>query len=93
MALVHNGSSTYRLLAASHAVVARLSAAATEAARRQLRRFWPPSIIDLGESEPRSSREGASRHSPGSVFDARYRGLSAQAARIDAAVCRQERPR
>jgi hypothetical protein len=58
-----------------------------------LKRFRPPSIIDLGESQHRSSREDASRYPPGSVFDARYKGLSAQAARIDAAICRQECPR
>jgi hypothetical protein len=93
MALVYNGFSTHRLFAASQAAAARLSAVATEAARRGLKRFSRASISDLGESEHRSSREGTSRHPPGSVFDARYKGLSAQAARIDAAICRQEHPR
>jgi hypothetical protein len=92
MALVLKGFSTYRLFAASQAA-ARLSAVATEAARRRLRRFWLPSITGLSESEQRSGQESSSRHLPGSVFDARYKGLSAQAARIDAAICRQERLR
>jgi hypothetical protein len=93
MALVLKGFSTYRLFAASQAAAARLSTVATEAARRRLPRFWLPSITGLSESEQRLRREGASRHPPGSVFDARYEGLSAQAARIDAAICRQERLR
>jgi hypothetical protein len=93
MALVYSGFSTHRLFAASQAAAARLSAVATEAARRLLNRFLRASISDLGESEHRSSREVTSRHPPGSVFDARYKGLSAQAAHIDAAIRRQERPR
>ncbi len=93
MALVYNGFSTHRLFAASQAVAARLGAIATEAVRRRLQRFWPPSVEELGESELRSIRENASRHPPGGVFDARYKGLSAHAARIDAAICRQERLR
>jgi hypothetical protein len=53
------------------------------------------SINDVRDSERRSSRgqQSASRHLPGSVFDARYEGLSAQAALIDAAIFRQERLR
>jgi hypothetical protein len=93
MALVYNGFSAQRLFAASQAAAARLSAVATEAARRRLKRFLRASISDLGESEHRSSREGTSRHPPGSVFDARYKGLSAQTARIDAAIRRQDRLR
>jgi hypothetical protein len=55
----------------------------------------PASINDVRDSERRSSRgqQSASRHLPGSVFDARYEGLSAQAALIDAAIFRQERLR
>jgi hypothetical protein len=30
------------------------------------------------------------RRSPGSLFDTRYKGLTAHAARLDAAICRQE---
>jgi hypothetical protein len=93
MALVHNGLSTHRLFAASQAVAARLSAVATDAVRRRLQRFWPPLVEEIGESELRSSRENASRHLRGGVFDARYKGLSAHAARFDAAICRQERLR
>ena len=93
MALVYSGFSTYRLFAASRAAAARLSAVAAEAVGRRLKYFLLASIDDPGEGEHRSSRESASRHQPGSVFDARYKGLSAQAARIDAAIRRQERPR
>ena len=89
MALVHNGFSTYRRFAAYQAA-ARLSAGLTEAAR--LLRLWLTST-DLRDSELGRSRQSASRHLPGSVFDARYKGLTAHAARLDAAICRQERLR
>jgi hypothetical protein len=93
MALVYSGFSTYRLFAASRAAAARLSAVAAEAVERRLKYFWPASIDDSREDEHRSRRESAARHLPGSVFDARYKGLSAQAAYIDAAIRRQERLR
>ncbi len=93
MALVYRGFSTYRLFAAFQAAAARLSAVATEAAGRRSKYFLPASISDLGGSEHRSHRESDSRHQPGSVFDARYKGLSGHAAYIDAAICRQERLR
>ena len=88
MALVHNGFSTYRRFAAYQAA-ARLSAGLTEAAR--LLRLWLTST-DLRDSELGSSRsrQSASRHLPGSVFDARYKGLTAHAALLDAAICRLE---
>jgi hypothetical protein len=95
MALVYNGFPTYRLLAAYLAAAARLGAGATEAARRCSERFMLVLVNGLRDSEHRSSgsRECALRHLPGSVFDARYNGLSAQAAYLDAAICRQERLR
>jgi hypothetical protein len=86
MALVHNGFSTYRLFAA-YLAAAQLNAGLTEAARRLSERLWLSSTNDLRDSEYRSSW---SRQSPGSVFDARYKGLTAHAARLDAAICRQE---
>jgi hypothetical protein len=92
MALVYNGFLTHRLLAA-YQTAARLNAGLSEAARRFSEFRWPTS--DLPDSERRSarSRQSASGHLPGSVFDARYKGLSADAARLDAAICRQKRLR
>jgi len=86
MALVHNDFSTYRPSAA-YVTAARLIAGLTEVARRLSERSWLTLTNDLRDSEYRSSR---SRQSPGSVFDARYKGLTAYAARLDAAICRQE---
>jgi hypothetical protein len=90
MALVYNRLSTFRLLAAYQAAVDRLGAGA---ARRCSGLLAP--INDLRDSEHRSSgnRESALRNLPASVFDARYKGLTAEAAHIDAAICRQERLR
>jgi hypothetical protein len=93
MALIYSGFSTHRLFAASQAAAARLSAVAAEAFGRRLKHVLRASIDDPGEGEHRSRRESAARHLPGSVFDARYEGLSAHAAFIDAAVRRQERLR
>jgi hypothetical protein len=86
MALVHNDFSTYRPSAA-YVTAARLIAGLTESARRLSERSRLTLTNDLRDSEYRSSR---SRQSPGSVFDARYKGLTAYAARLDAAICRQE---
>jgi hypothetical protein len=95
MALVYNRFSTYRLLAAYLAAAARLGAGATEAARRCSERILLAPLNELRDSEHRSSgsREGGLRQLPGSVFDARYNGLTAQAAHLDAAICRHERLR
>jgi len=95
MARVYNGFSPFRPLAAHQAAAARLGARAARAARRGLARFLPALIDELRNSEDRSRRseENFSRHLPGSVFDARYKGLTAQAADIDAGICRQERLR
>jgi hypothetical protein len=95
MALVYNRFSTYRLLVAYQAAAARLGAGAAEAARRFSERFLRAPINNLHDSEHPSSgnRQSALHHLPGSVFDARYKGLTAQAAHLDAAICRQERLR
>jgi hypothetical protein len=60
-----------------------------------LGRLFPASIDGVRGSEDRSSwsEESFRRHLPGSVFDTRYRGLTAHVADIDAAICRQERLR
>jgi hypothetical protein len=89
VAQVYNGFSSYRLFAAS-LTAARLNAGLTEAARRLSERRWLISTNDLRDSERRYS---ASEHLPGSVFDARYKGLTAHASRLDAAICRQRRLR
>jgi hypothetical protein len=95
MAPAYPAISTYRLLAACQAAVAPFGAGAAEAVRRRSKPYLLASINDVRDSERRSSRgqQSASRHLPGSVFDARYEGLSAQAALIDAAIFRQERLR
>jgi hypothetical protein len=92
MALVYNRLSTYRLLVAYQAAAARFGAGAVEAARRC---FVLAPMNDPRDSEHRSSGTGESalRHLPGSLFDARYKGLTGQAAHLDAAICRQERLR
>jgi hypothetical protein len=94
MALVYNGFLTHRLLAAYQAA-ARLNAGLSEAAGRFSEFRWPISTSDFPDSERRSGwgRQSASEHLPGSVFDARYKGLTAHGARLDAAICRQKRLR
>jgi hypothetical protein len=91
MALVYNGLSTYRLSLAYQAAAAWLGAGVAEAASRRSERLLA-SINDFCGGEHRSSsrQRGASRRLPGSVFDARYMGLAAQATFIDAAICRQQ---
>jgi hypothetical protein len=86
MALVHNDFSIYRPSAA-YVTAARLIAGLTEVARRLSERRRLTLTNDLRDSEYRSSWR---RQSPGSVFDTRYKGLTAHAARLDAAICRQE---
>jgi hypothetical protein len=86
MALVHNGFSTYRRFAAFQ-TVARVNAALTEAVKRFSESRWLTSINDL------RGLQSASGSLPGSVFDTRYKGLTAHAARLDAAICRQTRLR
>jgi hypothetical protein len=93
MVLVQNGFSTFILFAAYQ--TARFSAVLTEAARRRSERRWLTSADDLRNSEHRSnwSLQSTSRQLPGSVFDARYKGLTGHAACLDAGICRRERLR
>ena len=92
MPLAYNGFPTLRLLAAYQAAADLFGAGA---ARLCSGRFLLAPINDLCDSEHRSSgnRESALRNLPAGVFDARYKGLTAEAAHIDAAICRQERLR
>ena len=94
MARVYNGFSSYRPFAGGYQAAARLCAGLAEAAsHRSERRLWLTFTNDLRDSEDRWSRRSVSGHLPGSVFDARYKGLTADAARLDAAICRRERLR
>jgi hypothetical protein len=94
MPLVYKRFSTYAPPAAYQAA-ARLCAGAVEAARRRLERLFLALIDDVRDSEDRLSRsdESFARHLPGSVFDPRYKGLTAQATYLDAGICRQARLR
>jgi hypothetical protein len=95
MALVYRRFSTDAPPAAYQAAVARLCAGAAEAARRRLERLFLALIGGVRDSEDRPgwSEESVSRHLPGSVFDTRYKGLTAQATYIDAGICRRARLR
>jgi hypothetical protein len=90
MVLAHNGFPTFILFAAYH-TAARLGDL-TEAARRRSERRWLTSTNDLRDSEHRPSwgRRSALPDLPASVFHPRYKGLTGHAARLDAAICRQE---
>jgi hypothetical protein len=94
MAQVHHRFSIYWLFAA-YQTGARLKAGLADAAKRRSDRRRLNSVNDLSDGERRSScrRQGASQYLPGSVFDARYKGLAVHAARLDAGICRQERLR
>jgi hypothetical protein len=91
MALVYKRFSTYTALAAYQAAAARLSAGVAEAARRHLERLFLALFDGVRDGEDRSSwgEESSVRRLPGSVFDARYKGLTAQATDIDAGICRR----
>ena len=89
MALVRNGSSTHRLFSTVQ-TVARLNVALTEAVKRFSEGRWLTSINDLRSGCRLQSDSGPL---PGRVFDMRYEGLTADAARLDAAICRQMRLR
>jgi hypothetical protein len=103
MALVHKGFSTFRLFAAVHAGFTEAVLSQTfEPSRRQTRQkvvaASAPYVGQLAyrrdsERRPSSSQPRASQGLPGSVFDARYNGLTAHAAYLDAAICRRERLR
>jgi hypothetical protein len=86
MALVYRQLSTHPPRAAYQAAASRLSAGAAKAAGRHLKRLFL-ALLD-GDGEDRFAR-----HPPGSVFDARYKSLTAQATYIDAAICRRARTR
>jgi hypothetical protein len=94
MVLVHNGFPAF-ILFAVYQTAARVGVGLTQAARRRSERRWLNSTSDLchGEQRPSWGRQTAQRNLPGSVFDARYKGLTAYAGRLDAAICRQERLR
>ena len=92
MTWAYNGFSSYRLLASRDQAAARLCASLAEAARRRLECLWLTAINDLCNSEDRlRSPQSASRPLPGSLFDARYAGLTTHAAHLDAAICRRQR--
>jgi hypothetical protein len=91
MAQAYNGFSSYRLFAGGYQAAAGFCAGLAEAARRRAVR--PASANDLSDSEDRFSRQHVSGNLPGSVFDPRYEGLTAQAASLDAAICRRQRLR
>ena len=96
MALIYRRFSTHPPPAAYQAAAAsQLYAGAAEAVRRRLARLFLALIDGVRVSEGRSSWSGENfpQHQPGSVFDARYEGLSAQATYIDAGICRQARLR
>lgn len=93
MARVYNGFSSYRPFAGGYQAAAGLYACLAEAVRRRCERAWLIFANDLRDSEDRWSRHSVSGHLPGSLFDARYKGLMADAAGIDAAICRRERLR
>jgi hypothetical protein len=90
MARVYNGFSSYRLFAGGYQAAAALYAGLAEAASRHAERS--ASANDLHDGENRS-RQRVSAHLPGSVFDSRYAGLTAEAASLDAAICRRQRLR
>jgi hypothetical protein len=95
MALIYRRFSTDSPPEAYQAAAARLCAGAAAAVRRRLARLFLALIDGVRDSEGRSgwSEENFPRHQPGSVFDTRYNGLSAQATYIDAGICRQARLR
>ena len=93
MARVYNGFSSYRPFAGGYQAAAGLYACLAEAARRRWERLWLAFTSDLRDSDDRWSRPSVPGHLPGSLFDTRYKGLSADAARLDAAICRRERLR
>jgi hypothetical protein len=91
MARVYSGFSSYKPFVGSYLAAAGLYARLAEAARRRLERLWLTFTRDLRDGEDRWSQQRVSRHVPGSLFDPRYNGLTADAAGIDAAImCRRE---
>jgi hypothetical protein len=90
---VYYGFSSFRLFAGGYQAAAGLYSGLARAAGPRAARLWLTFINGLRDSEDRWSRPGVSEPVPGSVFDARYEGLAADAARLDAAIRRQERLR
>jgi hypothetical protein len=90
MARVYNGFLSYRPFAGGYQTAAGLYADLAEAARRRWERLWL-GTSDLRDNEGRWSRPSVPGYLPGSLFDARYEGLTADAAAIDAAImgCRE----
>jgi hypothetical protein len=93
MALVYRRSSPCTPLAAHQAAAARLGAGVAKAAGRHLKRLFLALFDGVRDSEDRSIWSEESRHLSGSAFDARYKGLTAQATYIDAGICRRARLR
>jgi hypothetical protein len=92
MDLVQSRFSTFILFAA-HQTAARLGAGLSAAVTRRSERHWLTSANDLRDSEHRWSRQSTSQCLAGSVFDARYKGLTGHAACLDAGISRRERLR
>ena len=94
MVLVHSRFSTF-ILFATYRTAARLSAGLSGTSMRRSERRWLTPANDLRDSEhrPSWSRQSTSRHLPGSVFDARYKGLTGYAALLDAGISRRQRLR
>src|SRR5271163_54575 len=81
---------SYRLFTGGYEAAAGLYAGLAEAVRRRSARLWLTLTNDFRDSEDRWSRQSVSEPLPGSLFDARYDGLTGHAAGLDAAICRQE---
>jgi hypothetical protein len=94
MDLVQSRFSTFILFAA-YQTAARLGAGLSAAVMRGSERHWLTSANDLRDSEhrPSWSRQSTSQCLAGSVFDARYKGLTGHAACLDAGISRRERLR
>jgi hypothetical protein len=95
MTLVYRRFSPYPPPEAYRAAAARLSAGVHKAVRRHLERLFLVLFDGARASEDRSSwsEERPAQHLPGSVFDVRYKGLTAQATYLDAGICRRARMR
>ncbi len=83
---------SYRLFADGYEAAAGLCAGLAEAVTCRAGRLWLTLTVDFGDSEDRWS-PNVPGPLPGSLFDARYDGLTGDAARLDAAICRRERLR
>jgi hypothetical protein len=87
MAQVYQGFASFGLFAAGYQVAAGLCAALAAAARRRSARLRLTDDLRTY----RLSRHSIAGPLPGSLFDGRYRGLTAEAAHLDAAICRRQR--